>query len=428
MYLGSYGIDEYVPIPVTTHRFSTGAAYACTSLTYSIYEEGNTTGLDEDVDMTPASPFDSITGFFYARRQLTAAAGFENNKTYVVLVKATVDSVAAIESHVFQVRPQQTGDSYAVVAHADYGNAKLVRSTTPANTLTVDASHLVGVPATQKVDLETIKTQAITCAAGVTVLASVGTAATSTAQTGDGYAIVNNGTYGNSALKTLIDAVDDYVDAEVGALTTELAKVPKSDSNVSWNATALAAIQAEATASIVAHNLDHLMKTAVADGDDLTTEVADGTVLSNILTKTGDTSDYARATDAVEALQIDLAAVLADTGTDGVAIAAGAIDTTQFAAGGIDAAAIAADAIDADALAQDAAQEIADEVLNRNLAGGGSGNTRNVRNALRVLRNQVSIAAGTMTVTTEDDATEAWTAEVETAAGNPISAIKPAGP
>src|SRR5574343_356184 len=35
----------------------------------------------------------------------------------------------------------QTGDAYAVVAHADYGNAKLVRSTTPANTLTVDASH-----------------------------------------------------------------------------------------------------------------------------------------------------------------------------------------------------------------------------------------------------------------------------------------------
>jgi len=35
----------------------------------------------------------------------------------------------------------QTGDSYAVVAHADHGNAKLVRSTTPANTLTVDASH-----------------------------------------------------------------------------------------------------------------------------------------------------------------------------------------------------------------------------------------------------------------------------------------------
>jgi len=174
MYLGTYGIDEYVAIPAVTHRFSSGAAYAPTAITYSIYEEGNTTGLDEDVDMTPASPFDSVTGLYYARRQLTAAAGFEANKTYVVVVKATVDSVSALDVHVFQVRPLQTGDSYAIVNHADYGNAKLVRSTTPANTLTVDANHLVAVPATQKVDVDTIKTQAVTCAAGVTVGAYVG--------------------------------------------------------------------------------------------------------------------------------------------------------------------------------------------------------------------------------------------------------------
>ena len=37
----------------------------------------------------------------------------------------------------------QTGDAYAVVAHTDYGNAKLVRSTTPTNTLAVDASGRV---------------------------------------------------------------------------------------------------------------------------------------------------------------------------------------------------------------------------------------------------------------------------------------------
>ena len=45
------------------------------------------------------------------------------------------------------------GNIYAIVNHTDYGNAKLVRSTTPANTLTVDANHLVAVPTTQKVDL-----------------------------------------------------------------------------------------------------------------------------------------------------------------------------------------------------------------------------------------------------------------------------------
>lgn len=68
----------------------------------------------------------------------------------------------------------QTGDSFAVVNHNEYGNAVLVRSTTPTNTLTVDANHLVAVPATQKVDVETIKTQAITCGAGVTFGVYVG--------------------------------------------------------------------------------------------------------------------------------------------------------------------------------------------------------------------------------------------------------------
>ncbi len=49
-----------------------------------------------------------------------------------------------------------------------------------------------------------------------------------TAQTGDAYAIVNSGTHGNAALKTLIDAVDNFVDTEIGTLSTDIAAV-KSD-------------------------------------------------------------------------------------------------------------------------------------------------------------------------------------------------------
>lgn len=60
--------------------------------------------------------------------------------------------------------------------------------------------------ATQKVDVDTIKTQAVTCGAGVTILASVGTAATSTAQTGDSFAVVKSGGTGdNAAIKTKTD-------------------------------------------------------------------------------------------------------------------------------------------------------------------------------------------------------------------------------
>jgi len=69
-----------------------------------------------------------------------------------------------------------------------------------ANKLAVDAAGKVAVPDTQKVDINTIKTQTITCAAGVTILASVGTAATATAQTGDVYALAN-GASGFVAIK-----------------------------------------------------------------------------------------------------------------------------------------------------------------------------------------------------------------------------------
>lgn len=124
MFLGIFDIDEYVPIPAPTHRFSSGAAYQPTVLTYSIYKEGNTTGLDEDVNMTPSSPFDAIAGCYLSRRQLTEAAGFERNKTYVVVVKATVDSVSAIDMHIFQVRAKaaKAGDAMSLSASDVTGN------------------------------------------------------------------------------------------------------------------------------------------------------------------------------------------------------------------------------------------------------------------------------------------------------------------
>lgn len=155
-------------------------------------------------------------------------------------------------------------------------------------------------------------------------------------------------------------------------------------------ADALQAMQDEAEDALEGENLDHVAKTAVANNADMTTEITDGTILSNILTKGSDTSDYDPATDSLEMLSdkaggfsgdgganqddsvkasldlahTDLDAILADTGTDGVAIADGyitsakfgasAIDSTVIAAGAIDAAAIAAGAIDADAIADDA--------------------------------------------------------------------------
>jgi O-acetylhomoserine/O-acetylserine sulfhydrylase-like pyridoxal-dependent enzyme len=86
------------------------------------------------------------------------------------------------------------------------------------------------------VDVETIKTQTVTCGAGVTVLASVGTAATSTAQTGDSYAIVNSGTHGNAAIFGLLDtevaAILAAVDTEVAAIKAKTDSLTYTVANV----------------------------------------------------------------------------------------------------------------------------------------------------------------------------------------------------
>jgi len=100
-YLGSWKIGDYVTITATTHQFSTGNAYAATgNVTYSIYEDSNATQL---IDANAMPTFDSITGLYLGRQQLTTALGFERSKHYTVLVKATVDSVSAITTHTFQI-------------------------------------------------------------------------------------------------------------------------------------------------------------------------------------------------------------------------------------------------------------------------------------------------------------------------------------
>jgi hypothetical protein len=73
---------------------------------------------------------------------------------------------------------------------------------------------------------------------------------------------------------------------------------------------------------------------------------------------------------------------------------------------------------------------IADALLDRNMATGTDNGTnstavRTVRQALRRMRNKESIAAGTLTVTKEDDSTTSWTAAVTTTAGDPLSAVDP---
>ena len=91
---------------------------------------------------------------------------------------------------------------------------------------------------------------------------------------------------------------------------------------------------------------------------------------------------------------------------------------------------IAAGGIGSGAIAAAEQNALADAFLDRNMATGTDNGTnstavRTVRQALRRMRNKESIAAGTLTVTKEDDSTTSWTAAVTTTAGDPLSAVDP---
>jgi hypothetical protein len=69
----------------------------------------------------------------------------------------------------------------------------------------------------------------------------------------------------------------------------------------------------------------------------------------------------------------------------------------------------------------------ADALLKRDMSAVTGEAARSPLNALRSLRNKVSISGGTVTVTKEDDATPAWTGAVTTdATAQPITGVDPA--
>jgi hypothetical protein len=79
-------------------------------------------------------------------------------------------------------------------------------------------------------------------------------------------------------------------------------------------------------------------------------------------------------------------------------------------------------------IAQSVRSQIADDLLFRDIAGGGFGG-RSVQEALYALRNRVDLEGSTMTVYTADDVSSSWTASVSTTGVSQfISGVNPGGP
>lgn len=106
-----FKLDQYFEFTFQTQRFDTGAATDADSLpTWRSYEENVDTVIAND---NCAKRDDTnTTGYYYARGQITAAAGYEVGKTYEVRAAAAVNSVsgAAVVGR-FAVLPANVWDA-----------------------------------------------------------------------------------------------------------------------------------------------------------------------------------------------------------------------------------------------------------------------------------------------------------------------------
>jgi len=164
-----------------------------------VYAYDSTTGAAKTGDAGNITAYVSLDG--------TANAVDDTNP-------AEVDATNMPGVYVFDLTEAETDcDAFALYAKSSTSDVRLepiIGFTTTGTAAAIAAT----VPDTQKVDVNTIKTQTVTCGAGVTILASVGTAATSTAQTGDSYAIIN----GDHGLVSIQDDIDTLLTRIVGTL------------------------------------------------------------------------------------------------------------------------------------------------------------------------------------------------------------------
>lgn len=136
--------------------------------------------------------------------------------------------------------------------------------------------------------------------AGVSVIGVPGVCYTFTPQTGDSYPVVSNGTYGNEALRTAVNTIDDNVDsilADTNTLQTEWADGGRLDLILDGRAS-------QSSLNAAANNIDLIL----ADTNTLQVDWADGGRLDVILD--------AVATEAnVNTVSNNVGLVLADTNT-----------------------------------------------------------------------------------------------------------------
>jgi hypothetical protein len=370
MYHGDVRLGDTIDIKFCTVQATGAPTTLSGSPVISAYVGNGTTEITAGITLTV--DFDARTGLNNVRVVASSGNGFATaTNVQLVITTGTVNSVSAV--------------GYVVGTFSIEARSALM-PTVAAKTLDVSATGEAGVD-----------------------WANVGSPTTSLALTGTTIAVTQ---------KVDVDTIKTNPVVNGGTITFPTTATLASTTNIT------AGTVTTATNVTTVNGLAAGVITATSIAADAITDakVAADVTIASVTGAVGSvTGAVGSVTGAVGSVTGAVGSVTGAVGsvTAGVTLANGAITAAKFGASAIDAASLATDAVN----------EIADGLLDRDMSTGtdsGSTSVRTVRQALRANRNKVSIAAGTLTVTKEDDTTASWTAAVTTTAGNPISAIDPA--
>lgn len=255
-WLGEFDMDDWIAIHATTSRFTTGAAFTTADAQFTIYEMLNSDGTISTTEVVTATnmteDFDGQTGLHVGSVELSAGNGFNAGNMYIVSITATVDSVAAVSSDSFRIRP-------GIVS-------------------TLVVADNIGI---NWADVSNQGTAVDLSGTDIQLTDTVTTYTSNTPQTGDSFAIVNSGTIGNAVIEGQTD--------DIGVAGVGLTDLGGMSTGMQGE------VQSEANDALVANLLDHLL--AVADADD----VVDNSVIAHLASATGDWSTFDDADDSHEA-------------------------------------------------------------------------------------------------------------------------------
>lgn len=397
---------DVLPVMFSSYAGSTGASVTLTGLAVTdieIYKDGSATQRASDAGYTlldtDGIDFDAITGihgFSIDTGDNTDAGFYTVGAWFTVVVSAvTVDSqtVSFIACQFRLMAAESIAGKPKVDVDGWLGTA--CATPTVAGVPEVDLTHVSG--ATTNVSALATNVDAIL---------------TDTADMQP-----KLGTPAGASVSADIAAVAAYVDTEVAAILaavdTEVAAIKAKTDNLPAAPAATGDIP---TAAVIADAVWDEARAGHAAAGSFGEGVASvqGNVTGNVAGSVGS------VTGAVGSVTGAVGSVTGNVGGNVVGSVASVTAGVTVATGGIPSGAHAAAELNA----------IADAVLDRNMASGvdsGTNSTavRTPRQALRALRNKVSVAAGTATVTKEDDTTTSWTTAIATTAGNPISSSDP---